>query len=38
MPFDELVTTWFPVAAEISRTNGIQLVNNIVRAFGGGRR
>jgi hypothetical protein len=35
MEFDELVQTWFPVAAAIARVNGEQLTGNVARIFGG---
>ena len=35
MEFEELIETWFPVAAEINKTQGHQLVANLTRGFGG---
>jgi len=35
LEFEELIQTWFPVAAAIARVNGEQLTGNVARIFGG---
>lgn len=35
MDFDELIGVWFAVAAEINKTQGHQMVANLLRGIGG---
>lgn len=37
MEFSELIEIWFPVASEIAKTNGTQMVKNLLRGLTGGR-